>query len=211
MAPATEPRVRASHLKEDLEAFRVLGAAGEAGARARLRPETTRAIEEAARVEFLPVAVKAELAEAVFAEAGEPGARRWAREALLLSLQGLYRPLVAAILAVADPTPTTILRLSFPRGWQASYRDCGEFAVEEPAPGQTRLVLRGVPPALRIRSYLAALCGTLEAIWEVSSYTGEVELERWGPAVEEAAWLMGWRRKERPAAPGPGSPGRSSP
>jgi hypothetical protein len=197
MEPSSAPRVRASHLKEDLEAFRVLGATGEARARARLRPETVRAVEDAARVEFLPVAVKAELAEAVFAEGGEPGARRWAREALLISLQGLYRPLVGAILAVADPTPTTILKLSFPRGWLASYRDCGEFTVEEPAPGQTRLVLRGVPPALRIRSYLAALCGTLEAVWAVSGYTGEVFLERWGPAVDEAAWLMEWRRKER--------------
>jgi hypothetical protein len=211
MPSSTGPQVRASHLQEDLEAFRVLGTAGQAGARARLRAEAIRAIEEAARVEYLPVAFKAALAEAVYAEAGEPGARRWAREALLLSLQGLYRPLVAAIMAVADPTPTTILKLSFPRGWLASYRDCGEFVVEEPAPGQTRLVLRGVPPALRIRSYLAALCGTLEAVWEVSSYTGEVELERWGPAVEEAAWLMAWRRKERQHAPGPGHLGRSSP
>jgi hypothetical protein len=194
MSPNIEPGVRASHLKEDLEALTVLGAAGDAGVRARLRGETIRAVEEATRIEFLPVAVKAELAEAVFAEAGEPGARSWARQAVLLSLQGLYRPLLQVIKAVADPTPTTILKLTFPRGWLASYRACGEFAVEQPAPGQTRLVLRGVPPALRIHPYLAAVCGTLEATWAVSRYTGQVRLERWGPDREEAAWLMEWQR-----------------
>jgi hypothetical protein len=195
MVPSREPLVRASHLKEDLEAFRVLGPAGEANARARLRPETIRAVEEATRVDFLPVALKAEMAEAVFAEGGEVGARSWAREALLLSLKGFYRPLLRVVAVVTDPTPTAILRRIFPRGWLATYRDCGEFTVEEPAPFQTRLVLRGVPAALRIHSYLAALCGSLEAAWEVSRYTGQVRLERWGPAKDEASWLMEWRRK----------------
>jgi len=195
MAPSLKPLVRASHLKEDLEAFRVLGPRAEARARDRLKPESVRAIDEASRVEFLPVALKAELAGAVFAEAGEEGGRSWARQAVLLSLQGFYRPLMAAVLAVTNPTPTMILKLSFPRGWLATYRGCGEFTVEEPVPGQTRLVLRGVPPALRTIAYLSALCGTLEAVWEVSRYAGEVELERWSPDDGEAAWLMSWRRK----------------
>jgi hypothetical protein len=195
MVPSTEPLVRASHLKEDLEALRVLGPAGEASARARLRPQTLRAVEEATRVDFLPVALKAEMAEAVFAEGGEVGARTWAREALLLSLKGFFRPLLQVIAVVTDPTPTAILRRTFPRGWLATYRGCGDFRVEEPAPGRTRLVLRGVPPALRIRSYLTAVCGTFEAVWEVSRYTGQIRLERWGPAEDEASWIMEWRRK----------------
>jgi hypothetical protein len=188
------PRVRASHLKEDLRALAVLGPEVAERIRARLRPETVRAIEEATRVDQLPVTLNAELAQATFAEAGEAGVRRWALQSLLESLRGFYRPLVQLIGAVTDPTPTTVARY-FPRGWLATYGGCGEFTVEEPSPGRTRMVLRGVPPELRARPYLLALCGTFAAAWELTRYSGEVRLERGGPDEEEAAWLLEWRRR----------------
>lgn len=67
-------------------------------------------------------------------------------------------------------------------------------AIEE-APRADFLPVRGAPRELAVRSYLTALCGSLEAVWEVSRYAGQVRLERWSPGGSEAAWLMEWRRR----------------
>jgi hypothetical protein len=189
MAPRA-PAVRAAHLKDDLWAIGQLGAA--ARVRARLRPETVQAIEQALRTDHLPVALNAELAEAIFAELGEDGARRWGTSSFLHSLDGFFKPLFQGLTALVGPSPGLLFK-AFPSGWLTTYRDCGSFEVSHPAPGLTRLLVRDLAPELRGVAYLTALCGTFESAFAISKYEGQVTLEPRAPDSREASWLVTWR------------------
>lgn len=191
MPAAKVPEVRAAHLKDDLWA---IGALGEAAARirARLRPETVAAIEGASRIEHLPAALNAELAEAVHAEAGEAGSRAWGTASLLRSLEGFFKPLFLGLTRAIVPSPGLLFKV-FPQGWAATYRGCGQFTVSNPGPGLTRLSLRDLPPELRNTPYLLAICGTFEAAFQLSKYQGRAALEPRPPDAPEASWLVEWR------------------
>jgi hypothetical protein len=61
--------------------------------RARLGPEAIATIEQAQPTQLLPVAINVAMAEAVFAEAGADGARRWGTASLLQSFDGFFKPI----------------------------------------------------------------------------------------------------------------------
>jgi hypothetical protein len=191
MPPATPPQVRAAHLKDDLWAIGELGAAAPR-VRARLEPETVAAIEQASRIEHLPVALNVEMAEAVHAEAREAGSRAWGTASLLHSLDGFFKPLFVGLTRAIGPSPGLLFKV-FPQGWAATYRGCGHFVVTQPGPGLTRLLLRDLPPELRGTPYLTAICGTLESAFRLSKYQGKAILEPRAPDAPEASWLVEWR------------------
>ena len=143
MSKQQGPSVRAAHLKDDLWAIDQAVRTA-ARVRARLSAETIAAIEQALRTDHLPAALNAELAEAVFAECGEQGTRRWATSSFLHSLDGFFKPLFMGLTGLLGPSPGMLFK-AFPQGWATIYRDCGRFEVSHPAPGQTRLTWRGVP------------------------------------------------------------------
>jgi hypothetical protein len=191
MATTTGPAVRATHLKDDLWAIGELGPAA-SRIRARLRPETLAAVEQASRTEYLPVALNVEMAEAVFAEAGAEGSRRWGTASLLHSFDGFFKPLFLGLTKVIGPSPSLLFK-AFPQGWATTYRGCGHFTVTHPGPGLTRLVVRDLPPELRGTPYLAAVCGSLESAFRISRYAGKAVLEPRSPDAPEASWLVEWR------------------
>lgn len=190
MSTPRGPAVRAAHLKDDLWAIDRLGCA--AAVRARLRPDTLAAIEQALRTDHLPVALNAELAEAVFAEAGEAGLRRWGTASFLHSLDGFFKPLFQGLTRLLSPSPSLLFK-TFPQGWLTTYRDCGHVEVTNPKAGLTRLTIRELPPELRGSHYLTAVCGTLESAFSFSKYQGRVTLEPRSPDAPLASWLVEWR------------------
>lgn len=185
------PTVRATHLKDDLWALAQLGPAA-SRIRAQVRPETFAAIEQAHGTEHLPVALNVELAEAVFAEAGAEGSRRWGTESLVHSFDGFFRPLFLGLTRVLGTTPATLFK-AFPQGWDATYRGCGRVTVAHPGQGVTRVTVRGLPPELRGIPFLSAVCGSLDSAFRVSRYTGKAVLEARELASPEASWLVEWR------------------
>jgi len=191
---APEPLVRGSHLKEDLKSLESLGADAATRIRGRLSPGSLRAIEEATRIEYLPIALNIEMAEAVSAEAGPQGSRLWARTSLLSSLGGLFRPLFEAATALFNPAPSLFYKY-IPQGWQMSYRGCGEIAVEELRMGETILTGRGLARAMLCDAYLVAVCGTFEAAFSVCRYEGRVDCV----SVDRDAQTVEWRAEWRPA------------
>ncbi len=191
MSKQQGPSVRAAHLKDDLWAIDQAVRTA-ARVRARLSAETIAAIEQALRTDHLPAALNAELAEAVFAECGEQGTRRWATSSFLHSLDGFFKPLFLGLTGLLSPSPGMLFK-AFPQGWATIYRDCGRFEVTHPAPGQTRLTWRGVPEALAGVAFLTALCGTFESAFAVSSYTGKASLEPRVPGAPDVSWLVDWR------------------
>ncbi len=191
MTTTNGPAVRATHLKDDLWALDELGPAA-ARVRARLRPETVAAIEGALRTDLLPVALNVELAEAVFAEAGADGARRWGTASLLRSMDGFLKPVVIGLTRVVGPSPGLLFK-AFPQGWTTTYRSCGHVTVTHPGTGVTRLIVRGLPPEVRNTAFLSSVCGSLEVAFRISRYEGRAILEPRAPESDEASWLVEWR------------------
>ena len=191
MAAIVGPAVRASHLKDDLLALDELGPAGPR-IRARLRAGTIATIEQASRTEHLPVALNVELAEAVFAEAGEVGARLWGTASFLRSLDGFFKPLFLGLTKAISPSPSLLFK-AFPQGWLTTYRDAGHVVVSQAGAGRTRLTVTELPPELRGTPFLTAVCGTLEGAFRISKYQGKATLEERRPDAPEASWLVEWR------------------
>jgi len=191
MVATAAPAVRASHLKDDLWALDELGSAAPR-VKARLRPGTAAAIEQASRTEHLPLALNVELARAVHAEAGEKGLRLWGTTSFLHSLDGFFKPLFLGLTKAISPSPGLLFK-AFPQGWLTTYRDCGHVVVSHPGAGLTRLTARGLPPELRSVPFLTAVCGTLEGAFWISRYEGKAALEKWAAESSEASWLVEWR------------------
>ena len=193
MAETGEPLVRGSHLKEDLEALAALGADVEARVRLRLRAESVAAIEEATRIEYLPLAHNIAMADAVFAEAGEGGSRLWGKSSLLASIGGVFRPLFEGLTALFNPAPTLLFKY-IPKGWAVTYRECGEFVVDQPRVGTTLLRGRGLASEMLRPAFLFAVCGTFEAAFALSRYEGTVRCLSTGRNGPDVEWLVDWRR-----------------
>jgi hypothetical protein len=191
MPPTSGPAVRATHLKDDLWALGELGPAA-SRIRARLKPETIPAVEAALRTDHLPVALNVDLAEAVFAETGADGARRWGTASLLHSFDGFLKPLFLGLTRLVGPSPALLFK-AFPQGWTSTYRDCGHVTVTHPREGVTRVIVRGLPAELRGTAFLSAVCGSLEVAFRVSRYEGRAVLEPRAPDSAEASWLVEWR------------------
>jgi hypothetical protein len=190
----TDPAVRASHLKEDLAALSSLGSDLEARVRARFATASLRAIEDATRVDWLPIELNVELAEAVFGEAGEARTRAWARASFNLSLNAFFKPLLETALRLFDPTPHRLFGF-VPRAWPAVYRNAGSAAVVEHAPEESRIVIEDLPFALMNDAFLRAVAGTFECGLELAQVVGRVEVLPWEPEGRTTTWAATWRRK----------------
>jgi hypothetical protein len=194
--PAVEPSrpaVRASHLKEDLLALSSLGAEVEARVLERLRRETRRAIEESTRVDWLPVELNVELAEAVHAEAGARGSRLWGKRSIVQSLDtALFRPLVATAVALFGLTPAAFYRY-VPKAWPAVYRDCGGLTAEIEGADRARVVAGRLPAPMRRDAFLEAVAGTFEGAFEFCKVEGQVILEPRPLGSDQAVYLATWQ------------------
>jgi hypothetical protein len=192
MTSEQAPAVRGSHLKDDLKSLDALGAPTAARIRARLRPDTIRSIEQASGTRFLPLALNIEMAEAVFAEAGEEGVRRWGTASLVASLDGFFKPLLIGLTRLVAPSPSLLYK-TMPQGWTTTYQGCGELYVSQVAPGVTRIVGRGLPPQMQSQAFRLAVCGTLAAAFEIARYQGAVGLEPLAEGPGDVSWLAEWR------------------
>jgi hypothetical protein len=187
-----DPAVRASHLKEDLAALASLGPELEARVRARLSTRTISAIEDATRVDWLPLELNVELAEAVFGEAGEARTRAWARASFNLSLNAFFKPLLESVLRLFDLTPHRIYGM-VPRAWPAVYRNAGIASVTEHAAGESRITMQELPFALMSEPFLRAVAGTLECVFELTQVEGRVTVLPWDRGSRSATWAATWR------------------
>lgn len=188
----SEPAVRLARLKEDLPALAALGPEVQARILARMSPRTLAAIEEGTRVSWVPIALKAELAEAVFAEAGAAGARAWGRASFFASLDSFFKPLITGVVSLFGLSPATLLRIA-PQSWQAVYRNAGELAVRRDGEFQARILARGLPEGLRGDAYLNLLAGTFDASREMTKHDGEITFQRGGERPGDVTYFVTWK------------------
>lgn len=185
--------VRASHLKDDLATLSILGEEAEQRVRSRLPPATIGAIEQATRGAFLPVELNAELADAVYAEAGPVGARAWGRSSIIHALgTPLLQGLVRTATALLGLTPTAYFKYA-PLAWNAIYHDCGELAVQFLGPTEARIAAGPLPPSLTRIGYTTALAGTFEGAFSFCKVRGEVALDAAPSAHAGCVYVATWR------------------
>lgn len=198
--PSREPLVRASHVRDSMEALPLLGPGVAGAVIARLSASAQELIQGAGRTGWLPLAVNVELVEAVYAAGGAVVTRRFGRELLQLGVKGFFRPLFQAVRAIFEPSPAAICRFA-PRAWLSTYRECGTMEIRDVGEDRLRVALVDFPEPLRRTPYATAFAGTLEATYEFSAREGKVEIE--GPEGRALGYLLTWT----PRAPGAGSPG----
>jgi hypothetical protein len=182
--------MKAAQLQEDLLALAELGNEPATRILADLEPRTLRRIQEATRVDWLPIDLYLELVHAIEAVAGEQGLRRWARAAVRRSLEtNLFRPLLETVARLFGLSPRALLR-AVPQGWKATFRGCGALSVASSAAGM-ELRLAGLPERLRERPFLLSLSGAFEAVLDAARVQGEVRLVAPAQGFEatfEARW-----------------------
>lgn len=167
--------MRAGHLKENVAALRSLGAEFESRIRAR-QLANIQIIDRAARMEWLPVRLDAELMEAIAAEGGLPAVHKLNSQAITKTIEGpLLRPLVEGAIKLFGFAPSALVRWTR-HAYLQIYRDCGDVVVNEE---RTLVSVFGLP------SYLRASAPWLEGV--AGALDGTVRVCRGDPKVTYTA------------------------
>lgn len=187
-----EPLVRLVRLKEDVAALSTLGSGIRTRVFSRIGPEALAEIDKGSGVAWVPVSLKARIADAVFAEAGAQGARAWGKASFLSSLDSFFKPFMLGVASLFGLSPATLLKIA-PQSWKTVYRNAGELAVRAQGDGRATIVARDLPPMLRTNGYLHLLAGTFEAGIEVLKLAGEVKWEQGGERPGDVTYSVTWR------------------
>jgi hypothetical protein len=185
-----EPRIFASFVQGSLDCLASLDASVAERARARIKPETLAAVQEAGAFGWLPVAHDVEITECLFAAAGHERACRALRANLLAAFeQPVLRSLVQGGLAILGRSPSRLLGWA-PRVWALLYRDCGSMRCEI-NDASARLVLEDLPPEITAsRNYLVGSAAAIGGLFDLLRIEGSSELERLEGA--RAEFLLRW-------------------
>ncbi len=186
-----EPRMRASYIKDNLAAVSSFGPELER----RLRSEiasTIAEIEQAARVDWLPIGVDVVLTRAVRRLTGTSGVRDWSRRSFLSAVEGpMLRPIVRAVVSLFGLTPSTVLRRA-PMGWQQIYMNCGLLVCEPLATDRMRLRVEGARgPFLDDVDYVEGTCGTFEGAVDLGGARGTVHAHM-DPTAKRVEFDIAW-------------------
>jgi hypothetical protein len=187
--------IQALHTRASLEVLGEFFPAAEPRVRERLSPLVRQAIDAAFRLDYLPVMVDLEVTAAIREELGARGSRLVARERLRRAFNGsLLSNLVRSAVALFGNSPTGLLKWAG-RGYGLICRDCGELRLVSASERQADLRLEKLPPELNLPSYLEALAGSLEAVYDLSEVDGEVEYEPWPGG---ARFTLNWTPRPAP-------------
>jgi hypothetical protein len=168
--------IRAAQLQAQLQALEQLDHADASRIVAELEPATLQRITHATRVDWLPVELHLELAQAGLRLLGEQGLRDWGRASLARAMRTTFLgPIFEGAVRLFGLSPAALVRTA-PSVYQAVFRDCGGLVAVELEERLWRVVLQDLPKEVRGRAFLVAMAGALEATIEVGKRKGEVRL-----------------------------------
>jgi hypothetical protein len=156
------PELRASLVKEQLAAIDALPD----GSKIRTAvPATTIArIDEASRVDWLPIEVLLDLLEAALTTLGiDQAMSHWRRSTLRSFETPLVKPFTAGVLSLFQPTPAQVMPM-VPRLYQMLYRGTGNVSVENAEPNLIYVVHAEMPPVMvRSNAFGKSIAASYEA------------------------------------------------
>lgn len=189
-----EPRIFAGFVRSTLDTIDRADADLGARVRARLAPETRRAIEQASAVSYVAVELDVEVTECLFAEAGASRAGEILRENLSVTLETpLLSTLVSGALRLFGRMPGRVLRWSS-KLWSQIYRDAGSCEWIEDGPTTGHAVLRDLPACVMAsRPYLNGVAMAVTALFDAIGVQGEVQLDRIDAASRTVTLRVSWK------------------
>ncbi len=188
------PSIRATQAKSDLVALEGLGPGVRDRVLARLTPEVVHRIEEASRVDWIPIPVILEFSRIVREETDEEGVRAWGKAATSLSLDTpLLRPILQGATAIFGRDPQRLYK-ALPTAWTAVFKDCGTLSVEAGEEGCIRIAVRDMPASVRERDFLLACAAGFEVVLEQCRVQGRCELEH-AERAEAPRFVVRWRAR----------------
>jgi hypothetical protein len=164
--PPTIPEMRASLLREQLKSIDELRPEQAQKIRA-AAPEAIRAIEGAARVDWLPFTVLVQLLEATLAALGpEEAPRHWRRSTTRAFKLPLVKPFVDGAMGLFHVSPAQILTL-LPKMDRLLHRNGGGVAVEAVSDHESRIRhLQVGEPMLSSQAWRMSMCESYAATIE---------------------------------------------
>lgn len=171
----TSPQVLAAFAKTHLHIVRGSGESLAARVCDSSAPESLAAIEDCARISWVPMEHHVALNEALFAEAGSTRARELCRLAVLESFdQPFLRPLFKGAIAVLGKEFGRFAGWA-PKAWMALFRHAGEMRWFLESETEGRLELSDAAACiLASPAYVEGLAGGFAAMFEATGRSGEV-------------------------------------
>lgn len=193
MVSAPRPRIRAALPNESLQVLETLTGERMAELLAALRPDTLVQIRSAGPLDWVDLELDIELSAAVVAVLGPSGNRARARLCIRHLLdQPLLRPFIRGAELLFGRTPGNMIA-TVPRGWPAVYRDAGRVRHEVVDGRRRRLIYEDVPAELLgAGSYLEAIAGALESLFDLCGVEGRVEIGHIDARRREAELMFEW-------------------
>jgi hypothetical protein len=185
--------IRAAQLQHSLAAIERIAEGAHERVFARMQPETRARIRAASWIDWLPIELDLELAEAVAAELGPAADRQRARMSIQLSVESpLLRPFIVGVQTSFTLEPGSVIRQA-PRGWLAIYKSAGtlEYQIGQ---GAERVLVYSDIPAQVVASalYLDAIAGAFESLFDLCRVEGSVSVEAVDPRRRRAELRFSW-------------------
>jgi hypothetical protein len=196
-APSTsEPTFRARHLQEWLENIGREEDPWRAKFFAAVPAEMRLEIESANRVAFLPVSYHVKLADLLLESFGETRAHAYYRRAFAASLRGpVLGPLFRTATRLFGLTPASFLRWAS-KGWDSSFRNCGQLVGEALGPTSGRLHYRGLPAVCTASdAWLDSAQGSAYGVLDTLETAGIVRLDKSRRAEGELDLDLEWTER----------------
>jgi hypothetical protein len=186
--------VRARHLKSIVDAIVALPPGDAQRVLARVPEPTRRAVADATSIDWLPIRLNLELADAVHDALGAPRYHRFFLECQLTAFSG---PLLKLVVEAG----LRVLRLDAPafvgwigKGWNLVFRECGTWVTEAALPGEAQLRLERLPAeCARHAVWLRGVGHALDALWPLAGTTGAFTLVGHDPDACTATYRLAWR------------------
>ena len=186
------PSIRATQAKSDLIAIDGMEPAVRDRVLARLASGIVRQIQEASRVDWIPMSVILELSRVIREETDEEGVRAWGKAATAISLDTpLLRPILQGATAVFGSDPQRLYK-ALPTAWVAVFKDCGTLVIEGGEEGCIRIAVRDMPESVRDRDFLLACAGGFEVVLEQCRVEGRCDPEN-AQRAEGPRFVVRWR------------------
>lgn len=190
---ASDPRVRARHMKSLLAGIDRLDRVDGDAVRAHIAPATRGEVEQATGVEWLPAALNLEVTHAIYTGLGEAGGARFFRETLRVAFSG---PLLRTVIEAAERV-FHVDAASFVgwvgSGWTLVFRDCGRWRIDRAGDRGAALVIEALPEGFAgDEVWLRSLAHSLEAFFDVARAKGSVSFEGCETRTGRARYRIAW-------------------
>jgi hypothetical protein len=157
-------------------------------------PELVRAVAEAPRMRWLPVAENVRLVEAAAACFGEERGLAVLADCVFAQFESpLWKGFIGSSVRLLGRDPGSLGRW-LPQAFSLVFRDCGQWSVEADGEATLRVSVRELPAELAShRLWLRSLAIGMTPLFTVCGCSGEALLESIDAAARSAAYRLRWK------------------